>query len=308
MKIGAVIVAAGMSERMRRFRELMEIGNLTMAERTVTSFQRAGADRIVMVTGYRSAYLKKNLSSLGIDFAENPDYETTEMFESVKIGLERLGDSCDKVLFCPVDIPFFSDDTVSRLLACPAEIAIPKIGGVSGHPVAIAGSLIPSILSYKGQGGLDGALRETGAKVHYIEVEDPGTLKDTDTREGYEQLVDRQNEQLLRPTVRLGIATARECFTEETANLIELVQSCHSVKEACKYAGISYSKGWELISTAEAGLGYSLIRRLPGGKYGGEASVTEKGQELLRAYRELQNELEQIVKEKYSQIFFKTAL
>ena len=88
MKIGAVIVAAGMSERMRRFRELMEIGNLTMAERTVTSFQRAGADRIVMVTGYRSAYLKKNLSSLGIDFAENPDYETTEMFESVKIGLD----------------------------------------------------------------------------------------------------------------------------------------------------------------------------------------------------------------------------
>jgi len=51
MKIGAVIVAAGMSERMRRFRELMEIGNLTMAERTVTSFQRAGADRIVAHPG-----------------------------------------------------------------------------------------------------------------------------------------------------------------------------------------------------------------------------------------------------------------
>lgn len=308
MKIGAVIVAAGMSERMRRFTELMEIGNLTMAERTVTSFQRAGAGKIVLVTGHRSAFLKKNLSYLGIDFAENPDYETTEMFESVKIGLAQLGTDCDKVLFCPVDVPFFTDETVGKLLACDAQVAVPRCNGAEGHPIALAGSLVPEILQYKGDKGLKGALAESGAEIVYVDVEDPGALKDADTKEAYQQLVERQNAHLVQPTVKLGIKAARECFTEETAGLIELVGTYHSVKEACKVAGISYSKGWELIRLAEAGLGYSLIRRLPGGKNGGEASVTEKGQELLRAYRELQKELEQLVNAKYTQFFFGTEL
>lgn len=54
MKAGAVIVAAGMSTRMKQFKQMMKIGNFTMAERVVINFKRAGIQDIVMVTGYRS--------------------------------------------------------------------------------------------------------------------------------------------------------------------------------------------------------------------------------------------------------------
>ena len=42
MKIGAVIVAAGMSAQMRDFKELVKTGELSMAERVVLNFRRAG--------------------------------------------------------------------------------------------------------------------------------------------------------------------------------------------------------------------------------------------------------------------------
>ena len=51
MSIGAVIVAAGMSTRMKDFKQLMKIGDLTMAERVIVNFRRAGVKDIVMVTG-----------------------------------------------------------------------------------------------------------------------------------------------------------------------------------------------------------------------------------------------------------------
>lgn len=303
MKLGAVIVAAGMSTRMQEFKQLLKVGNLTMAERVALNFQRAGAEEIVMVTGYRAAFLKSKLDYLDIRFIENPDYETTDMFESAKRGLEYLQGRCDRVLFCPVDIPFFSDETVRKVLACPEKIVMPRYEGKNGHPVAIDAGLIPGILSYKGDRGLKGALESTGLPIYLIEVQDPGAVMDADTQADYQKLLQLHNERLIKPTVHLGIAAGKECFTEETAALLEWIEIDRSVKEACRHAGFSYSKGWGLINTAEAGLGYSLVKRLPGGKQGGEASLTKDGGMFLRSYRELQSCLQETAKEKYSELF-----
>lgn len=53
MNIGAVIAAAGMSSRMHDLKQLVKIDGLTMAERIVVNFRRAGVKDIVMVTGYQ---------------------------------------------------------------------------------------------------------------------------------------------------------------------------------------------------------------------------------------------------------------
>ena len=107
MRVGAVIVAAGMSTRMDDFKQLMKIGNLTMVERVVINFLRTGVKDIVMVTGYRADEVEKSLRHFGITFLRNEDYETTQMFDSAKMGLNYLKDRCEKVLFCPADVPFF---------------------------------------------------------------------------------------------------------------------------------------------------------------------------------------------------------
>ena len=106
MQIGALIVAAGMSSRMGEFKPMLSIGSISVAQRVIATLQQAGATKIVMVTGYNATVLERHLSGNGIIFLRNEQYETTQMFDSVKIGLRYLQDKCER--------------SSSRLWTCPS--------------------------------------------------------------------------------------------------------------------------------------------------------------------------------------------
>lgn len=90
MQTAALIVAAGMSSRMGDFKPMLSIGSISIAQRVVATFRQAGIRRIVMVTGFNAVTLERHLSSSGVIFLRNEAYETTQMFDSVKIGLAYL--------------------------------------------------------------------------------------------------------------------------------------------------------------------------------------------------------------------------
>jgi hypothetical protein len=98
MEIGALIVAAGMSSRMGEFKPMLPIGSISVAQRVVATLNQAGIGKIVMVTGYNATMLERHLAGNGIIFLRNENFATTQMFDSVKIGLAYLQDKCDKVL------------------------------------------------------------------------------------------------------------------------------------------------------------------------------------------------------------------
>ena len=66
MTDAALIVAAGMSSRMGDFKPMLNIGSISIAQRVVATFQQAGVEKIVMITGYNAIQLEKHLSGLGI--------------------------------------------------------------------------------------------------------------------------------------------------------------------------------------------------------------------------------------------------
>lgn len=193
-----MIVAAGMSTRMKDFKQLMKIGDLTMAERVVMNFKRAGVKEIVMVTGYQAKKLEKELHHLGITFLRNEDYETTQMFDSVKIGFTYLKGRCDSILFCPADVPSFSVATVNRLIRQEGELIIPVCKNETGHPIRINHSLLDQILAYQGDYGLRGALASLSVKPVNVYVEDEGAITDADTQQDYEYLVKIYNARLMQ--------------------------------------------------------------------------------------------------------------
>lgn len=67
--------------------------------------------------------------------------------------------------------------------------------------------------------------------------------------------------------------------------------------------GISYSKAWTMIHTAEEELGQELVRRQPGGKNGGTAELTETGWELIKKYEQLEASIEKFAAKEYQRIF-----
>ena len=284
MTTAALIVAAGMSSRMGDFKPLLNIGSISIAQRVVATFQQAGVEKIVMVTGYNAVMLERHLAGNGVVFLRNENYETTQMFDSVCIGLSYLRDKCGRVLFTPVDIPLFTADTVHRLLETDAPLACPAVDGETGHPTLIGASLFDRILSDSGDQGLRGALNRCGAELTLIPVEDRGILHDADTPEDYKALLRYHNEQLVRPVLNVELAREKVFFDSRTAMLLRLIDETRSVRQACQRIQMSYSSGWNVIRTLEGQLNRTLILRSQGGAGGGKSSLTDDGKLLLERY------------------------
>ena len=284
MTTAALIVAAGMSSRMGDFKPMLNIGSISIAQRVVATFQQAGVEKIVMITGYNATLLERHLSGNGVVFLRNENYESTQMFDSVCIGLRYLRGKCDRVLFTPVDIPLFTAATVRALMETDAELACPTVDGETGHPTLIAASLIERILADPGDRGLRGALERCGAELTRVPVEDRGILHDADTPEDYKALLKYHNEQLVRPVLSVELAREKVFFDSRAAMLLQLIDETQSVRSACQRMQMSYSSGWNVIRRLESQLSRTLIRRSQGGAGGGKSSLTEDGKLLLERY------------------------
>ncbi len=303
MQTGAVIVAAGMSSRMGDFKPMLNIGSISIAQRVVATLQQAGAERIVMVTGYNATQLERHLAGLGLVFLRNENYAHSQMFDSAKIGLSYLKDKCDRILFTPVDIPLFTSATVRSLLDSGAKLACPVCEGKDGHPILIDSSLVGALLSDSGEGGLRGAISRCGEAMARIEVEDAGILHDADTPEDYRVLLSYHNQQLIRPTVSVALAKEVPFFDSKIAMLLGLVDETHSVRTACQRMQISYSTGWNIIRTMESQFSRTLIERSQGGAGGGQSRLTEDGRRLIEAFHRFENDLRKTAAERFDQYF-----
>ncbi|MBR4210456.1 MAG: NTP transferase domain-containing protein [Lachnospiraceae bacterium] len=299
----ALIVAAGMSSRMGDFKPMLNIGSISIAERVVATFQQAGIEHIIMVTGYNATTLERHLSGNGIVFLRNEQYETTQMFESACIGLSYLKDKCHRILFTPVDIPLFTASTVETLLASNAPLACPVCEGKEGHPLLLSSSLVDSILSDSGEDGLRGALRRCGKEMLHIPVNDPGVLHDADTPKDYEALLAYHNRQLIRPVVTVSLAREKVFFEARTAMLLRLVDETQSVRTACQRMQMSYSSSWNLIRALESQLNYPLLTRSQGGAGGGKSELTQAGKDFLNRFEAYTSAVKESATELYSSYF-----
>ncbi len=311
MRYGAVIVAAGMSTRMKQFKQLMKIGDMSIAERVIVNFRRAGVRDIVMVTGYNADQLEKALKGFDITFVRNEQYETTQMFDSARLGLEHLNGKCDRVFFCPVDVPFFTDQTVTEEIEkmdadSRIKVIVPNCNGKDGHPLLIDGNTLPQILAHNGERGMKGAYESLPeGSVVRIDVEDEGAVIDADTRDDYRKLVDLHNERILHPEIRITFASTTRFFGPGTVGLLREIDKCGNVRDACEKCGFSYSKGWNILKSCEEKFGYSIVERQAGGQTGGSARVTDKGRDLLAVYEELETELKETAEEKFAELMKK---
>lgn len=303
MEIGALIVAAGMSSRMGTFKPMLNIGTISVAQRIIATFQQAGVRKIVMVTGYNAVALERHLAGSGVIFLRNEDYERTQMFDSVKIGLHYLKNKCDKVLFTPVDVPLFTANTVKAMLESDALLACPVCQEETGHPLLIDNMLIPEILQDCGERGLRGATERCSVEMMHIPVEDCGTLYDADTPEEFAALVDYHNRQLVRSVVNVSLAKEKIFFDSRMAMLLTLVDETKSVRAAGQRMQLSYSSCWKMIRTLEEQLRYPLLERTQGGAVGGTSVLTEHGKVFLKKYMEYDKKIKETAEDLFETYF-----
>jgi molybdenum cofactor cytidylyltransferase len=196
MKVNGLILAAGLSSRMGSFKPLMPVGAETLIERSTQSMLSGGARQVTVVLGYRAAeaeaVLRGRFSPQRVSIVRNPNYESTDMLASAKIGIAALP-ACEAFFLLPGDMPAVDSKTFwavhAAMQSTKASLAFPTLEGRRKHPPLISARCVPSILAFDGPGGLREVWRQYASETAEVAVDDAGCLFDTDTPEDYRRLL-----------------------------------------------------------------------------------------------------------------------
>ena len=95
MRTGAVIIAAGHKSTISRFQPMLPVGDSTVIRRIIITLKRAGIEPVVVVTGQKADEVEKHIAGLRVICLRNQDYEQTQMYYSICMGLNYIEDLCD---------------------------------------------------------------------------------------------------------------------------------------------------------------------------------------------------------------------
>lgn len=145
--IGAVILAAGESRRMKTQKLLLEVKGKPLIERVVDSFNGI-VDGIIVVLGHQPERLVPTLEKLKVNWVVNLNY-SEGMVSSLKEGVKKMK-KFDVVFLALGDQPFVSQDFLVKAIDAwkgGAKIVSPVYKGKKGHPVLFDRSLFDEILA-----------------------------------------------------------------------------------------------------------------------------------------------------------------
>ena len=189
--VGAVILAAGESQRMGEPKLLMKIGGKLMIERVIDSF-RGAVDDLIVVLGYKPKNLVPILKQLGVGWVINKNYREG-MVSSFKAGLEGLK-GCDAVFLALGDQPFVDRDFLVKAIEAwrsGAKIVSPVYKGKKGHPVLFDKSLFDEILSLQKREMIRDVIHRHESEHHLVEAGE-WTVIDLDTPESFMKVLGKK--------------------------------------------------------------------------------------------------------------------
>lgn len=84
--------------------------------------------------------------------------------------------------------------------------------------------------------------------------------------------------------------------------LLEKILEHGSITRGAAAIDMSYRKAWQLVENMNKLSKEPLVEKRLGGKTGGGAHVTKAGEEAIRKFYDLQEEIEQFIKSKTNEI------
>jgi molybdate transport system regulatory protein len=99
---------------------------------------------------------------------------------------------------------------------------------------------------------------------------------------------------VLRGKIWVEIA-GRPAMTDSGADLLDQIAVCGSLSEAARRLQFSYRRAWMLLDSMNKSWPTPLVMSATGGPRGGGATITDLGEQVLRAFRDLQLQVERLL-------------
>ena len=190
LSVKGIILAAGEGSRFGGSKLSESLGSGSVVGSTIRSLS-SFCESITVVTGcHREAVAAAVSSFEDIDLVHNAEYKSG-MFSSVLAGVHAQP-AGSALLLIPGDIPLVRESACRAILehaAVSNRICIPVYKGKKGHPVFIPAAVVDRLRVADPAGNLRDFLEAEG--FDRVAVNDPGVLRDIDTREDLRGMIFR---------------------------------------------------------------------------------------------------------------------
>ena len=196
MRWSAVVLAAGNSSRMQgRNKLLLPIGEDTVIRHTVEQILAAGAQEIVVVTGYQGRDVMAALDGLPVLLQPNARWEEGQM-TSAAIGTGALTKATDAVMMCLGDMVLLEPGDYAELVSAYLEktdrsIVIPYFAEARGNPILFASSYVHEVAMGERHIGCKKLANEYPNDVFRYAVAHDRYTSDMDTPADYTRVLER---------------------------------------------------------------------------------------------------------------------
>ncbi|MCK5098035.1 MAG: NTP transferase domain-containing protein [Desulfobacteraceae bacterium] len=189
--ISAIILAAGLSSRMKDFKPLLPFGGKTMIEMVISLFKNNNINDIVVVTGHNSSQIQPLIKKAGALPVFNQDFKSG-MLSSIQEGVKNIQPDTVGFFLLPVDIPAIRPSTINLMIQkfkrSNTNIILPYFDDKPGHPPLIPSYLKDDILALKNGSILRDLLFSKNTKRAPLKVHDQGILMDADDKNQYNKV------------------------------------------------------------------------------------------------------------------------
>ena len=188
----AILLAAGESRRMGSPKPLLQWQGATLIEYQIGQLRAAGVGDVIAVLGHRAEDVLPLVTAAGARGIVNETYRGGRA-SSLRAGA-AAAEGAETIVVVSVDQPRPAA-IMHRLLAeHTSDITVPTHGGRRGHPVVLAGALLPELREVdEATQGLRALIARHAAEVHEVPFASADVLLDLNTPEDYERAAGRSH-------------------------------------------------------------------------------------------------------------------
>jgi molybdenum cofactor cytidylyltransferase len=201
VKVGAVVLAAGLSSRMGQAKQLLDWGGKPMVRHVVEVLTEAALTPVIVVIGHQRAAVEQALAGTPAQAIFNPDYADGSMLRSLQVGLQYMlglpaAQQPAAILAVLSDQPRLAAAraqwVVEQWQANGAAIVAPTFRGQRGHPILFARTVWPAVLGAAPVGSPRAILEQRPDQVALVEADDDAIVRDIDTPLDYQHELARR--------------------------------------------------------------------------------------------------------------------
>ncbi len=188
--ISAIVLAAGVSRRMGKTKQLLEWEGKALLRHVLENIRPSGVEELILVLGYQAEKIEEAMDTGGMKVVLNRNYQDG-MITSIREGVKNLDETAEAFFIVLADQPGVKPEVYDRMIrayraaAPPKNIVLPTYCGRRGHPALFSAKYKTEAFRMEGDIGFRRVVQEHPEDILEVEMETDSVLQDIDTPEDY---------------------------------------------------------------------------------------------------------------------------